>query len=49
MSEKKMFDVIIIIIIIIIYAKNNFTKKDSMGYTNYKKMFATTCSVHKPP
>ena len=33
----------IIIIIIII------TKKDSMRYTNYKKMFATTCGVHKPP
>ena len=26
-----------------------FTKKDSMRYTNYKKMFATTCDVHKPP
>ena len=26
-----------------------FTKKDSMRYTNYKKMFATTCGVHKPP
>ena len=29
--------------------KNYFTKKDSMRYTNYKKMFATTCGVHKPP
>ena len=35
---------IIIIIIIII-----LRKKTPCGIQNYKKMFATTCDVHKPP
>ena len=29
--------------------KNKFTKEDSMRYTKFKKMFATTCGAHKPP
>ena len=35
--------IIIIIIMIIIYERN------SMRYTKFQKMFATTCGVHKPP
>ena len=41
--------IIIITITIIIFIIIIITKKDSMRYTNYKKMFATTCGVHKPP
>ena len=37
--------IIFIIIIIIIILR----KKTPCGIQNYKKMFATTCGVHKPP
>ena len=29
--------------------KNKFTKEDSMQYTKLRKMFATTCGMHKLP
>ena len=41
--------IIIIVIIIILIIIIILRKKTPCGIQNYKKMFATTCDVHKPP